>query len=112
MRRKRARLLAATVVAGAAVGSAYAGMTVTPSAPTSTTIPVSSPGNVVFSIRNNGTTGIAISSVSAAVTQAFAIVNDGCPMMSLTPINGYTFGGTIPPGGQAQFEVQTTGFPT
>jgi uncharacterized protein (TIGR03382 family) len=106
-------LLAAAAVAGAAIGSAYGGMVVTPSAPTSTQIPLNTPGNVVFSLRNTGSTGVAITSLDAAVVATLAgsaAVND-CPMMSLVPINGYAYGNTIPPGGQAQFEVRATGFP-
>jgi hypothetical protein len=109
MRRTRARGLALAVVIGSALGSAYAGLVIDPVGPTSDPIPLNSPDQLVFSIRNNGSQPFAISSLTQTVVTA-VVASDGCPQMNLMPV-GYAYNSPIPPGGQAQFAVSTTGYP-
>lgn len=102
-------MLALGIVAGTALGSAYAGLVIDPVGPSSDPIPLNSPDQLFFSVRNTGTTPFAISSVTKQVVAA-AVTMDGCPTMNLMP-QGYAYNTQIPPGGQVQFAVSTAGFP-
>ena len=79
---QRKRLIGAASVAGAALASAaYGGLSVTTNPAASRAIPASTPGAVVFSIRNTGANALQIGSAQNTGMPAVA----GCGSMTITP---------------------------
>lgn len=97
------RRLATAIVTTVAIGTAYGNLVVTPS-PTaqSSVIPVSTAGDVVFSVRNTGTTSVTITGFQSAFPAAGDV--SGCPMFTITPSTA-----TLAPNQQQQFKVDTAG---
>lgn len=93
------RRLATAIVTTVAIGTAYGSLVVTPS-PTaqSSLIPVSTAGDVVFSVRNTGTTSVQITGMSPSFPAA--VDNDGCLSFTITPGTA-----TLAPNQQQQFKV-------
>ena len=93
------RRLATAIVTTVAIGTAYGNLVVTPS-PTaqSSLLPVSTPGDVVFSVRNTGTTSVQITGVQPSFPAS--VDNNGCLNFTITPGTA-----TLAPNQQQQFKV-------
>ena len=104
MRRTRARALAVSIVGLAVVGSAYADLVVTPtSTAQSSFIPASTPGDVVFSVRNDTGTSLMITGLSAMAPGSGD--TNGCPSFTATPMTA-----SLAAGQQQQFKIDASGF--
>ncbi len=105
MRKSRARLVSVGFVIGTALASgAYAGLSALDNPATTRPIPPSTPGAVVFSVRNTGTNSVRVGSASP-----MGPANVGCGSIVLTPYN-VTPPYDLAPDTQAQYIATTTGF--
>ena len=93
------RRIATAIVTTVAIGTAYGSLVVTPSGTVqSSLIPVSTPGDVVFSVRNTGTTSVQITGIAPSFPAA--VDNNGCLNFTITPGTA-----TLAPNQQQQFKV-------